>query len=310
MSEQALTTPAKPDAMSKMLGFRTVSIKELSAEDKKVLLDTVAQGANDSELSFFLNVALAQELNPFTKEVWLIKYGGKMTIQTARDGYLKIARRNPQFDFIQSAEVREGDHFTFDPVTGQVEHRFTTQRGKILGAYAVITRKDGVKIGKYVSWSEYAGTSDVWKKFGTAMICKTAESAVCKQFGNITGIIAEELMRQDGSEIGSPANEETHISLKQDLLAKIAACKTFEEFSELKQAIAGAAGKLFDKEQKEVFAAAKAKRDELDALDMKVQEAVVVEKEEDEPEDEPKQTAMPVTEEDIAQAEREGMKAS
>src|ERR1700730_1039855 len=100
MSDSTALT-IKPDPLSQMLGFRTVSVKELSPEDKKVLLDTVAKGANDSELAFFLNVALAQELNPFTREVWLIKYGDKLTIQTGRDGYLKIAKRDPTFDRIQ-----------------------------------------------------------------------------------------------------------------------------------------------------------------------------------------------------------------
>jgi recombinational DNA repair protein RecT len=237
-----------------------VQVTALAPEQKQVLRDTVAKDTTDSELAFFLNVAKAQELNPFAREVWCIKYGGKLTIQTARDGYLKIARRNPQFDRIQSAEVRDGDHFMLDTVTGAVEHRINIKRGTILGAWATITRKDGVQISKFVSWSEYKGSSDVWNKFGSAMITKAAESAVCKQFGNITGIIAEELMRDETIE-GTATTEAEQKNIVDEIIAKINTCKTPAELAAVKDNFAGLAGKLFAEEVKKVAEVARLKID-------------------------------------------------
>src|SRR5215210_7972387 len=107
MSDTALTT--KPDTMSRMLGFRFVSIKELSEEEKQVLKNSVAKGTTDDELSYFLNVAFAQELNPCQKEVWCIKRAKKnaqgqydyqsadLIIMTSRDGFLKLAKRDATF---------------------------------------------------------------------------------------------------------------------------------------------------------------------------------------------------------------------
>ena len=269
MSDPSALVPGKIDALSKPQGFQFVSITELSAEQKQVLKDTVAQGTTDTELIYFLNVALSQDLDPFRKEVWCIKYGGKLTIQTGRDGVLKVAKRDPTFDRIQSAEVREGDDFRIDLISGQVEHRATTKRGDvILGAYAIITRKDGVKLTKYVTFSEYVDhSSSTWKDYPTAMICKAAESVLCKQFANVTGIVAEETMRKDGSVIdSSPTATENRNTIAADLVAKIEACATQEEFTALRDTIAGAAGKLFGPEKEQVYAAAKKKKAELEAV--------------------------------------------
>ena len=41
--------------------------------------------------------------------MWCILYGNKLTVQTGRDGFLKVAKRDTTFDYIQSSDVREGD---------------------------------------------------------------------------------------------------------------------------------------------------------------------------------------------------------
>lgn len=269
MSESTALSAADP--ISKQLGFKFVSITELSDEQKKVLKDTVAKGTTDTELAYFLNVSLAQDLDPFRKECWCIVYGiddkRRLTVQTGRDGFLKIAKRDPTFDRIQSSEVRDGDDFRMDPITGEIEHRFTAKRGAILGAYAVITRKDGTRLAKYVSITEYKGGSDIWSKYTSAMLTKVAESMLCKQFANITGISAEESMPDHGiSANGSPAAQEQQSTLKDRLIAQIQACTTTERFDALRKELAGVVGKLFGPEKDAVFEAAKRKKDELNAI--------------------------------------------
>ena len=291
-STQLATAPAK------QVGMTFVSLAELADEQKKVLKDTVAKGTTDTELAYFLNVAFAQELDPFRKEVWCIKRAKKhkvgtvwdykrnadgsidysdasLVIMTGRDGFLKMAKRDPTFDYIQSAEVRDGDHFVFDPITGHVEHRFGLKRGAIQGAYAVITRKDGVKIGKFVTFAEfYDDSSDVWKDNPTSMIVKCAESILCKQFANVTGIIAEEAMHKDGVAVDtSPAAAELKESLKTRLIAKIEACKKLTDLEALRDPLALELGKLFAEEQKEVMEVAKHKGEELRSLVVETEQA-------------------------------------
>lgn len=306
MSDLALR---KNDPISRQLGFSFVSVTELSDEQKRVLKDTVAKNTTDTELAYFLNVALAQELDPFRKEVWCIKYGTNLMIQTSRDGLLKVAKRDPQFDRIQSAEVRDGDFFAMDPINGKIEHRLNTKRGDILGAYAIITRRDGAKLAKYVTFSEYVDhSSSIWKDYPSAMICKCAESVLCKQFANVTGIMAEEMIRKDGSVIdSSPTTQDEQSSLKEELLTAIGLCKTIEEFHELRESLAGKVGRLFETEREEVYAAAREKKALLVATTVEKQpeEPVVVDAEIVEPQTE--QPSQP-TEAEIEEAEREGMK--
>lgn len=268
MPDNALSTL---DPLSKPMGFRFVSLDELTAEQKQVLKDSVAKDTTDTELTYFLNVALAQGLDPFRKEVWCIKFANRLTVQTGRDGFLKISKRDPSFDRIQSSEVRECDVFRMDPISGEIEHRIEAKRGQILGAWAMITRKDGTRLTKYVTFSEYNDTtSNIWRDYPSAMICKVAESVLCKQFANVTGIVAEETMRKDGAIIdSSPAAQEQQSSLKDRLIQQIEACRTPKEFSALKDVIAGSVGKLFGPEKDAVFTAAKAKKAELEALDVR-----------------------------------------
>ena len=86
--------------------------KAWTAEQIETIKKTVAVGANDSELMMFLSLAAKYKLDPFAKEIWCVQMGGRMTIITARDGYLKIANCNPQFDGFKSDIVCANDKFT------------------------------------------------------------------------------------------------------------------------------------------------------------------------------------------------------
>lgn len=256
-----------------------ISVKNLPQEEKEVLKATVAKGTTDTELAYFLTVAAAQDLNPWKKEVWCYKNAKKnqqgeydysnadLIIMTGRDGYLKMAKRMPTFKKIQSSEVRENDQFAMDPITGKIEHRISAKsRGNILGAYAIITEKDGTEHCKYVTFSEYNNPySPVWKSKPSAQICKCAESNLCKQFANITGIVAEETFDKNmmAAVDGSPERAELQESIKDQLLKDLDACTTILQINELARNRAVDIGKLFEKELQEVMAKAREKRIQL-----------------------------------------------
>lgn len=164
---------------------------------------TVAKDANNQELEMFLHLCNQYQLDPFRKEIWFIKYGGKdPTIMTSRDGYLKIAQGHPEYNGLVSQEVRENDFFEMQPDKGTVLHRFAqpiSNRGRIVGAWATAFRTGFMPLSIFVNFDEYKGPEkdrygklSIWGKYPSAMIIKVAESFVLKRQFGITGLVTRE----------------------------------------------------------------------------------------------------------------------
>lgn len=159
---------------------------------------TVAKNATPAQLEMFLTLAERYQLDPFLKEIWYVPEVG---IMTGRDGYLKIALRDPNYDGIVSAAVREGDEFTMEPLTPTVKHQFGMKRGAVIGAYAVVFHKGRRPAVCYADMAEYRKQGNVWGKYQSAMIQKVAEvMALKRQFG-ISGLVTEEEVRAPGESI-------------------------------------------------------------------------------------------------------------
>jgi phage recombination protein Bet len=130
------------------------------------------------EFQFFVGLGKASGLNPFTREIWCIKYDKNQPAQVfiGRDGYRKAAQAHPEYDFHQSDAVYEHDKFTV--TNGEVQHSYTlTNRGKLVGAYCIAKRhKSSRPIYLFVAIEEYSTGRSVWKDKPATMIKKVAES--------------------------------------------------------------------------------------------------------------------------------------
>lgn len=158
-----------------------------------VIKSTVAKDSTDEELYMFLQIASMYNLNPFMKEIWFVKNkDGSFMIMTSRDGYLKIAKQNPNFSKCQSMAVYENDDFEVEMTLGEVtniHHKFKqSERGKLLGAYAILKTNDHNALISYMAYKEYAKNTPVWRSYPSAMIRKVAENDVLKRFADINGI--------------------------------------------------------------------------------------------------------------------------
>ena len=171
-----------------------------TSEMVDTIKNTVAKNATDSELIMFLSVANKYDLDPFLGEIYFVKYDATAQIMSGRDGYRKIAKREPTFAKCQSMEVCKNDVFETEMIMGEVTnivHKFQqNDRGQVVGAYAILKTTDGHNYYAYASCREYDAGNKVWKKYTSAMIKKVAETQVYKQFADINGIHAEEEMPQ------------------------------------------------------------------------------------------------------------------
>lgn len=188
------------------------SLSNFNREQIDVIKRTVARGVSDAELSMFLTLAGRYQLDPFLKEIWCYKRQKKnasgsyeddpnapAVIMTSRDGYLKVAQRDSNFDGLKAFVVREGDTFEVDAVEDKIIHKFGAKRGKILGAWAACYHKERRPSICFVDFEEYNAYTNTWKKNPSAMIQKVAEAFVLKRQFGINGLVTMEEMETDYS---------------------------------------------------------------------------------------------------------------
>lgn len=196
-----------------------VESKQLSADQIELIKKTVAKGATDDELAMFLHLSNKYDLDPFAKEIWFIKRVKKVNnggvwdyprlangeidysnseapiITTSRDGYLKVAQRNPEYEGLIGFPVCEGDTFEIDATNYTVSHKFGAKRGKLIGAWAKCDRQGRKPQISYVDFNEYNDSnSNTWKNYPSAMIQKVAEVFVLKRQFGIDGLVTKEEM--------------------------------------------------------------------------------------------------------------------
>jgi phage recombination protein Bet len=193
-------------------------------EQIKIIKSQIAKGATDDELKMFTTIAEKYGLDPFLKEIWFIKSVKKIKkgkdnfgndiwdyprladgtvdyskaetlIFTSRDGYLKVAQRDPNFTGLLSMAVCEGDSFEIDAENYRVSHKFGAKRGKLIGAWSKVDRAGRKPVITYIPIEEYRSEkSTVWKQYPTAMIIKVAEVLALKRQFGISGLVTKEEM--------------------------------------------------------------------------------------------------------------------
>lgn len=172
---------------------QTSAIIQYTPKQVETIKNTVAKGISDSELEMFMHLCQVYGLDPFLKEIF---YSAKMkTIMTSRDGYLKVAQRDPAFSGIQSMAVCENDDFTIDAVAPTIKHVFGKgDRGKVIGAWAIVHRTRRKPVISYADIREYDTNINSWVKYKSAMICKVAEAFSLKRQFGISGLVTTEEM--------------------------------------------------------------------------------------------------------------------
>jgi len=185
-------------------------VKGLSFSSKEIetIRRTVAEKANDDEFRMFMHIAKSYGLDPFNGEIFFWKMNGKPTIMTSRDGYLKIADSHPSYDGLVSDVVRANDVFKRE--RDNINHEYGADRGDIIGAYALVYRKDRrYPVYVFAPFKEYNAGTRVWAKYPSAMILKVAESMALKRAFTVSGLVSREEMdviqdREDNNIVQTP----------------------------------------------------------------------------------------------------------
>lgn len=154
----------------------------LSAETVK---NYIAPGATEQEVLMFIELCKAQNLNPFVRDAYLVKYGSQAAqIIVGKDVFIKRASENPNFDGMRAGIVV----LTKDGQIQEREGALKLPGEQLVGGWCEVYLKDKKHPTKsIVSFEEYAQKTkegklnSMWSSKGATMIRKVAQSQALRE---------------------------------------------------------------------------------------------------------------------------------
>lgn len=137
-----------------------------------------APNLSNDEFGLFWGLGKFLQANPFTREIWAVKYDKSKPAQVflGRDFYRKKAQEQSDYDGHVVDAVYENDEFRVE--SGIPKHSYNLkERGKLFGAYCVVfKKKQGHPFMVYVELNEYHKGQSTWNEKPATMIKKVAEA--------------------------------------------------------------------------------------------------------------------------------------
>jgi phage recombination protein Bet len=158
-------------------------------EQTKLISTTIAPGCSNDELRLFAYACQRTGLDPFSKQIYAIKRGGKMTIQAGIDGLRSIAERTGQLDGSETLWCGDDGVWT-DVWLGNKPPA---------AAKTTIWRKGaGHPFTGVARFADYNAGQGLWSKMGATMIAKCSEAlALRKAFpADLSGVYSTDEMDQ------------------------------------------------------------------------------------------------------------------
>lgn len=156
----------------------------------------------DQEIMYFMGICKANKLNPFNKEIFLMKAGTyPATFIVSKDVFQKRADKNPNYDGKKAGII------LLDKESGEVIYRdgsfYIKKKEELVGAWCEVYRKDHsqperveVTLDEYIGKKGNGEVNSMWSSKPATMIRKVAvvqalREAFTQDFGGL--YVAEEV---------------------------------------------------------------------------------------------------------------------
>lgn len=152
-------------------GSYLTDLQQLDGNTLRDFVDPKRQ-ASPQELQALLAIVKNRNLNPFTREVYFIKYANNPAqIVVSKDAFMKRAEQNPNYDGFESGVVYEDE-------SGELKNKkgiILPKGAKLIGGWCEVYRKDRTRpIYREVELSAYNTCKNWWQKSPGQMIEKVA----------------------------------------------------------------------------------------------------------------------------------------
>jgi len=234
----------------------TSSLALWTPEQTQLISTTIAPGCSNDELRLFAYACQRTGLDPFSKQIYAIKRGGKMTIQAGIDGLRAIAERTGQLDGSETYWC--GD----DGIWADV----WLNSKPPAAAKTVLHRKGAAHPFVGVArFADYNAGQGLWSKMPAAMIAKCAEAlALRKAFpADMSGVYSTDEMEQAVETVTVTAAPAGDTKIFTAGKAAIAKADSIAKLTEVTGRMEARKGDLSDDQYQELLKLALAKETEL-----------------------------------------------
>ena len=141
----------------------------------------------DQEIVYFMHLCKSRQLNPFTKEAYLIKYGQEpATMVVARDALEKRAIKNVQYN------GKKVGIYVMNKETNELIKRdgtiYIKETEKLIGAWCTVYRKDWenpvsveVNLDEYIGRKKDGTANTNWTNKPVTMVTKVAKAQALRE---------------------------------------------------------------------------------------------------------------------------------
>jgi len=234
----------------------TSSLALWTPEQTQLISTTIAPGCSNDELRLFAYACQRTGLDPFSKQIYAFKRGGKMSIQAGIDGLRVIAERTGQLDGSETYWC--GD----DGIWADV----WLNSKPPAAAKTVLHRKGAAHPFVGVArFADYNAGQGLWSKMPAAMIAKCSEAlALRKAFpADMSGVSSTDEMDQAVETVTVTAAPAGDTKIFTAGKAAIAKADSIAKLTEVTGRMEARKGDLSDDQYQELLKLALAKETEL-----------------------------------------------
>jgi len=231
-------------------------------EQTQLIATTIAPGCSSDELRLFAYACQRTGLDPFSKQIYAIKRGGKMTIQAGIDGLRAIAERTGELD---------GSHTEWCGDDGQWSDVWISSKPPAAAKTTIWRKGSSHPFTGVARFADYNAGQGLWSKMPAAMIAKCSEAlALRKAFpANLSGVYSTDEMEQAEVQpvtvTAAPALPAGDAKLFAAGKAAIAKAKTMDDLAKVTARMEARKGDLSDEQNEQLMQLALSREAELTA---------------------------------------------